>query len=352
MNASERYMQRCIELAMLGSAYTAPNPMVGAVLVNNHGIIGEGYHQVYGEAHAEVNCLNSVPEEQKSLFSSSVLYVSLEPCAHFGKTPPCADFIIRNGIPKVVVGCRDPFKEVDGKGIEKLLAAGVEVETGILESSCRALNKRFFTFHLQKRPYVILKWAETGNHKIAGKGAERLLITNEFTNRLSHKWRSEEAAIMIGTNTALQDDPSLTNRLWSGSSPVRMVIDLHLRLADSLQIFDQRTRTVIFNTLKQEDQDNVLYYQVNGDASLVPQLMEALYQLNITSVIIEGGERLLQSFIDEGTWDEARVITNNLMIVEDGLPSPVLTAASWISREESGSDAIQYYLNGAIAVPR
>jgi diaminohydroxyphosphoribosylaminopyrimidine deaminase / 5-amino-6-(5-phosphoribosylamino)uracil reductase len=342
-------MHRCIQLAMLGSGYTAPNPMVGAVLVHNGRIIGEGYHQAYGEAHAEVNCLNSVPEEKKPLFTSAVLYVSLEPCAHFGKTPPCADFIIRNGIPKVMIGCRDPFKQVDGKGIEKLAAAGVEVETGILEQECRRLNKRFFTFHLQQRPYIILKWAETGNHKISGDDSSRLFITNEFTNRISHKWRSEEAAIMIGTNTALLDDPSLTNRFWSGPSPIRIIIDKTLRLPSSLQVFDQRQKTIVFNTIKIEDQDNVLYYRLSDHDSLVPQLLLALYQLQITSVIIEGGATLLQSFIDGGIWDEARIITNSRMIAADGLPSPVLHTGQWTSSEESGSDTIQYYVNSAAA---
>ena len=250
-------MHRCLELAGHGSGYVSPNPMVGAVLVHSGRIIGEGYHQRYGQAHAEVNCIDSVSETDRRLIGESTLYVSLEPCAHFGKTPPCTDLIIKHKIPKCVVGCRDPFKEVDGKGIEKLRAAGVHVEVGVLEKECKELNKRFFTFHTEHRPYIILKWAQTGDGFIAGplnpsaswrrtfedSGEtkviqERLLISNEYSNRLVHKWRSEEASILVGTNTALLDDPELTTRLWTGPSPVRIVLDMNLRLPSSLKMFN------------------------------------------------------------------------------------------------------------------
>src|SRR4026209_222335 len=207
-------MLRCLELAEKGSGYVAPNPMVGAVLVHDGKIIGEGYHRQYGQAHAEVNCLSSIKEGDKNKIARSVLYVSLEPCSHFGKTPPCTDLIITNKIPNVVIGCSDPFKEVNGKGIEKLKAAGVNVVYGILERECQQLNKRFFTFHTRHRPYIILKWAETADGKIAGDGASRLFISNEQTNRLVHKWRSEEASILVGTNTVLMHDPELTTRNW------------------------------------------------------------------------------------------------------------------------------------------
>ena len=263
----EVYMRRCLELATLGCGNVAPNPMVGAVLVFNDRVIGEGYHQKYGEAHAEVNCIDSVAEADKKLISSSTLYVSLEPCAHFGKTPPCADLIIQHKIPRVIIGCRDPFKEVDGKGIEKLKAAGVHIETGILEDDCRELNKRFFSFHTKQRPYVILKWAQTAdgfiaatNHppgertlKESAEKKERLHISNEYSNRLVHKWRSEEAAILIGTNTALLDDPELTTRLWPGRSPVRLILDMDLRLPAHLKIFDRSVRTIVFNSIKEEE---------------------------------------------------------------------------------------------------
>lgn len=318
------YMHRCLELAALGSGYTAPNPMVGAVLVHEGRIIGEGYHKKYGEAHAEVNCIDSVHKNDLRYIDRSTLYVSLEPCAHFGKTPPCSDLIIQQQIPHVVIGCRDPFPEVNGKGIEKLLAAGVKVETGVLEKECRELNKRFFTFHTKHRPYIVLKWAETGNGKIASDGEERLLISNEHTNRLVHKWRSEEAAILIGTNTALFDDPALTVRNWPGVSPVRLIIDLDLKLPSSLKIFNEDARTIIFNTKKYQEDGNVLYWEVTNDTNLVHQVEHALYQLKILSVLVEGGAKVLQSFIDEDMWDEIRVIKNDTLVVKNGLAAPIL----------------------------
>ena len=231
-------MHRCLELAQLAAGNTAPNPMVGSVLVHNDKIIGEGYHQVYGQAHAEVNCISSVKPEHQGLIPQSTIYVSLEPCAHFGKTPPCADLIIKHQIPKVVVGCRDPFVQVNGKGIEKLQAAGIEVTVGVLEKECKELNKRFFTFHTEHRPYIILKWAQTADLKIAAEDYGRVLISNAQSNRIVHKWRSEEMAILVGTNTALFDDPELNTRLWPGGHPIRLVVDMNLRLPSSLKLFN------------------------------------------------------------------------------------------------------------------
>jgi diaminohydroxyphosphoribosylaminopyrimidine deaminase/5-amino-6-(5-phosphoribosylamino)uracil reductase len=321
-------MQRCLELAQLGAGHVAPNPMVGAVLVHEGKIIGEGWHRQYGEAHAEVNAISqAVQNGQAGKISQSTLYVSLEPCAHFGKTPPCADLIIQHKISRVVIACRDPFEQVNGKGIEKLEAAGVQVELGILEKEAVELNKRFFTFHEQQRPYIILKWAATADGFIAGEVERRLLISNEYTNRLVHKWRSEEAGIMIGTNTALLDDPSLTVRSWTGPSPVRLVLDMNLRLPASLKVFNKEVRTVIFNTVKQQEEDNLLYYQLKKEESLLPQLLKALHELKIQSVLVEGGARLLQSLIDAGCWDEARVIRNNQLSIEKGLNSPQLSNA-------------------------
>ena len=337
-------MYRCLELAKLGSGNVAPNPMVGAVMVYNDQIIGEGYHQKYGEAHAEPKCIRQVVENgHGDLISRSTLYVSLEPCVHFGKTPPCADLIIRNKIPKVVVGCRDPFKEVDGKGIEKLKNAGIEVEFGILEKECKELNKRFLGFHTLHRPYIILKWAQTLNCKMAGQGSDRLFITNEFTNRIAHKWRSEEASVLIGTNTALMDDPGLTTRLWTGHSPVRLVVDMDLKLPSHLKIFDGQVRTIVFNKLKHEESDDLLFYQVTEDVSLVHQITNALYQLKILSVIVEGGAKLLQSFIDENLWDEARVITNEELIVNTGLDSPQFISASKMGEEKIFTDKVEFF---------
>lgn len=336
-------MLRCLELARLGAGHVAPNPMVGAVLVHEDRIIGEGYHQIYGQAHAEVNCIAAVREEDRGLIPASTIYVSLEPCAHFGKTPPCADLIIRERVPRVVVGCRDPFPLVDGKGIEKMRAAGVDVEVGVLEKECIELNSRFFTFNTQHRPYIVLKWAQSMNGRMGGGTGDRVFISNEYTNRLVHKWRSEEAAILVGTNTALLDDPALTVRLWTGPDPIRLVIDKELRLPMSLRLFDGNVRTVVFNLLRHEEQGNLQYYQLAEDSSLVHQLVTALYQLKIQSVLVEGGAALLQSFIDEGYWDEARVITNETLQLPDGLASPVLPFARLTSQERLFSDVINYY---------
>jgi len=345
-----RYMHRCIQLAKLGAGYVAPNPMVGAVLVHEGRIIGEGYHKEYGQAHAEVNCINSVAEEDKLLIPASTLYVSLEPCAHYGKTPPCAALIIYQGIPKVVIGCRDPFKEVAGKGIEQLQNAGTDVAVGILENECKDLNKRFLTFHTQHRPYIILKWAQTANGKIAALTDKRLLITNEFANRLVHKWRSEEMGILVGTNTALMDNPELTNRLWSGRSPVRLIVDMHLRLSPSLKIFDQQQPSIIFNVLRHEENDKISYCQVTEDVSIVHQILNACYQNNIQSILLEGGAKLLQSFIDEGLWDEARIITNETLYMENGLSAPELSNYNFSHSENIFSDGISYYFNKAFLI--
>jgi diaminohydroxyphosphoribosylaminopyrimidine deaminase/5-amino-6-(5-phosphoribosylamino)uracil reductase len=351
-------MQRCLQLAAMGAGYVAPNPMVGAVLVHKERIIGEGYHQKYGEAHAEVNCIASVKNQDRELIGSSVLYVSLEPCAHFGKTPPCADLIIKNRIPQVVIGCRDPFKEVDGRGIEKLRKAGIDIETGVLEAECKEINKRFFTFNVKQRPYIILKWAETVNGKIAvvsppqpnleGPFVQRLHISNEFTNRLVHKWRSEDAGIMVGTNTALADDPELTTRWWNGPSPIRLIIDMDLRLPPSLKIFNDKAPAVIFNKLKQNENDWPRYYRLSEDTKIVGQLVKALYHLNIQSVMIEGGAKLLQSFIDEQAWNEARIITNSKLLIENGLAAPLLTGAEQVSSCTLSGDIITTFKPAAL----
>jgi diaminohydroxyphosphoribosylaminopyrimidine deaminase/5-amino-6-(5-phosphoribosylamino)uracil reductase len=356
MTADELYMHRCLGLASLGAGLMAPNPMVGAVLVHKDRIIGEGYHQQYGKAHAEPNCIASVREEDHALIQHSTLYVSLEPCAHFGKTPPCADLIIQKKIPEVVIGCRDPFAQVNGKGIEKLEAAGVRVKTGVLEKECMELNRRFFLFHTQHRPYVVLKWAQTMDGKIANAERNRLLISNEYTNRIVHKWRSGEMAIAVGTNTALSDDPELTTRLWEGPSPIRIVVDMDLRLPESLKLFNSKALTIVFNkrkhslppdkiSVKELKEMGLVYYQVTEDVSLVHQMLHALYRMNIQSVLVEGGSYLLQSFIDEDMWDEARVISNEQMIIGSGLPAPVLKKHELVGTETVFSDVIRTYKN-------
>jgi diaminohydroxyphosphoribosylaminopyrimidine deaminase/5-amino-6-(5-phosphoribosylamino)uracil reductase len=322
-------MQRCLQLAKSGTGYTRPNPMVGAVLVHDNIIIGEGYHREYGKAHAEVNCIASVKDAHQHLIAQSTLYVSLEPCAHYGKTPPCSDLIIKNKIPKVVIGCRDPFAQVNGKGIEKLKAAGIEVATGVLEKESINLNKRFFVFHTKKRPYIILKWAQTADKKIALNENKRLIISNEFTNRLVHKWRAEEAAILVGTNTVVTDDPQLTNRLWVGKNPVRLVIDKQLKLASGARIFNNDAPTIVFNLHKTSIELNavleskVYYYKLDHERNLIKQVADACFKLNIQSILVEGGAGLLQSFIDEQLYDEVRIITNENMFAGDGLHAPV-----------------------------
>ncbi len=336
-------MRRCFELAKQGKGKVAPNPMVGAILVFNDSIIGEGYHNEFGKEHAEVNCINSVADEHLHLINQSTLYVSLEPCAHFGKTPPCTNLIIEKKIPKVVIGCRDSFLKVDGKGIEALRKAGIEVIGLVLEKEALDLNKRFFTFHAKLRPYIILKWAQTANEMIAHHTDNRLLISNESTNRQVHKWRSEEASILVGTTTALLDNPSLTNRLWPGKSPIRLVIDRNLSIQSTAHLLDGSVKTIVFNSIKQEEVGAILYYKILGNKSWVVQISEALYQMNIQSLMVEGGAKLLQSFIDENYWDEARVITNTEMEVTEGLKAPVLITAEKYFSETIEKDSIQYY---------
>ncbi len=334
-------MTRCQELAVLGAGHVAPNPLVGSVLVHNGRIIGEGYHHRYGEAHAERNCINSVAEGNRRYIPDSTLYVSLEPCAHFGKTPPCADLIIEHGIRSVVVGCRDPFPAVNGKGIDKLTAAGVQVNVGVLEKECLHLNRRFMTFHRLHRPYIILKWAQTSNGRVAGDGDGRLLISGDIANRLVHRWRSEEAAILVGSNTAFADDPALTTRLWRGPNPLRVLIDPDLRIPRTARLFNDESKTIVFNTRRHGDEGNISYWQITRDVSVVAQVCNALYQLGVQSVMIEGGTRTIQSFIDEGCWDEARRITNRRMLVPGGLAAPVLPAGKLISSVEYEEDLVE-----------
>lgn len=339
-------MHRCLQLAKMGTGNVAPNPMVGAVLVNENEIIGEGYHQQYGQAHAEVNCINNVSEANQSVIEKSTLYVSLEPCAHFGKTPPCADLIIKNKIPNVVIACRDSYEEVDGKGIQKLQQAGVNVIVGILEKEALELNKRFFTFHRKQRPYIILKWAQSRDAKIARHDFSALKISNDITNRMVHKWRSEEAAIIVGTNTALHDNPSLTTRLWKGNNPVRLVLDLQLKLPLSLHLFDGSVKTIVFNQVKHEEENGVTFYKLSSGEDIISGLLNALYRLKIQSVLVEGGARLLQSFIDQNYWDEARVITNEQLIIESGINAPEPKESNLVSINKATGDQVAFYQPG------
>ncbi|MCX6181670.1 MAG: bifunctional diaminohydroxyphosphoribosylaminopyrimidine deaminase/5-amino-6-(5-phosphoribosylamino)uracil reductase RibD [Bacteroidetes bacterium] len=307
----EMYMKRCIQLALKGSGYVAPNPMVGCVIVHEGKIIGEGYHEIYGGPHAEVNAINSV--ENKELLKSAVIYVSLEPCNHFGKTPPCSDLIVKHHIPEAVIGCSDSFEKVAGKGIEKLQNAGIKVTTGVLEKDCRQLNKRFFTFHEKKRPFIILKWAQTPDGFISRFPEDinnNNWITGEESKILAHQLRASESAILIGSNTAKIDNPELTTRLAEGKNPLRIVFDKELSLPAHLHIFDRSTPTLVINSVKDEVLQNLEYLKVEWE-NVAQKTADLLYKKNITSVIIEGGAHTLNTFISAGLWDEAMVFTGN-----------------------------------------
>ena len=340
LSADELFMSRCVSLANLGAGYVAPNPMVGAVLVHEGRIIGEGYHRQYGHAHAEVNCIDSVRAEDLTLISRSKLYVSLEPCSHHGKTPPCADLIIRHKIPEVVIGCRDPFPAVNGKGIEKLKEAGISIRLGILETACRDLNKRFFLFQSAKRPYIVLKWAQSADGFIARSDHSRTFISNEFTNRLVHQWRSEEAAILVGTNTALHDDPELTARHGGGHHPLRLVFDGKLRLPNTLRLFDQKTGTIVFNQIRDEEKTNLRYYRIDSSDHFLDEILAALHHLKIQSVLVEGGAQTIRAFIEKGFWDEARIITNEQFFLGEGISAPRLPTANIVWERKIASDQI------------
>jgi diaminohydroxyphosphoribosylaminopyrimidine deaminase / 5-amino-6-(5-phosphoribosylamino)uracil reductase len=302
---------------------------VGCVIVFNNKIIGEGYHQKFGEPHAEVNAINdAIKKHGEDSLKQSTLYVSLEPCAHQGKTPPCSDLVINKKIPRVVIGCIDSFRQVNGKGIAKLQSAGVEVKTGILEKECREINQRFFTFHEKKRPFIILKYAQSKDGFLSPLSSREKIhwISNEYSRKLVHKWRSEEPAIMVGTNTALADNPQLTVRDWTGKNPVRIVIDRFLRLPSTLNIFDDATSTIIFNEGKNDKQGGIEWAAIDFQTNPLPEILHHLYLRNLQSVIVEGGVKLLQSLIDADLWDEARIFTGDQWLGE-GIKAPSLKGA-------------------------
>ena len=320
------FINRCLQLAMFAQGKTAPNPLVGAVIVHNGKIIGEGYHRSYGDAHAEVNAVNSV--KNCDLLSKSVLYVNLEPCSHFGKTPPCVDLIIENKIPKVVVGMLDPDPKVNGKGIEKLQNAGIEVVVGVEEKKCRELNKIFVTNIEKQRPYILLKWAQTADGFIdnirQSADVEPLKISNAVTKNLNHQLRTHYSAILVGTKTALLDNPHLSVRKWHGNSPVRMVIDKKLILPSLYNIFDNSVKSVIFNSMKNFKEKNTEFVKLNFDENIIPQILNYVYINKLSSIIVEGGEQLLQSFIDQNLWDECHIETSPQKIF-NGVNAPIFT---------------------------
>ena len=337
----EIYIQRCIDLAQKGIRAVAPNPMVGCVIVVNDKIIGEGYHQRYGEAHAEVNAINNVAN--KSLLNKATLYVSLEPCSHTGKTPPCAELIIKSGIKKVVVGTQDPNPIVGGKGIEKLKNRGIEVKEGILREQCLELNKRFFTFHEKQRPYVILKWAQTLDgflDRIRDDETQKInWISEPETKTIVHKWRSEEQSILVGRNTITNDNPSLTVRDYGGINPIRLVIDSQLEIGGELNIYSKDAPTIVFNRIKNETKNNVEWVKIKETST--KNILEELFKRGIQSVFVEGGSRTLQYFIIDNVWDEARVVVGQKYF-KDGYKAPIINKVP-IKSIPFGKDMIHYY---------
>jgi diaminohydroxyphosphoribosylaminopyrimidine deaminase/5-amino-6-(5-phosphoribosylamino)uracil reductase len=326
MNYDEKYMYRCLQLARIGSGFTAPNPMVGAVIVYNDRIIGEGYHQRYGEAHAEPNAIRSV--EEKELLRDATIYVNLEPCSHYGNTPPCANLIISAGIPRVVIGTKDPNPKVSGRGIELMREAGIEVEVGMLEAECNELNKRFFTWQKEKRPFVLLKWAQSRDGFIdrfrndASTGPVQ--ISNLLTKQFTHKYRAHNQAIMVSTNTAILDNPSLSVRRWSGKNPVRITIDRTGRIPDDYHLLDQSVRTLVFTEqTNRTSSEKLEFITIPFDQVMIRTILKILAAKNIHSVLVEGGNKLLTNFIEAGLWDEAHVEISNQELHE-GIPAPRL----------------------------
>ncbi len=348
MHTHESYIRRCLALAKNGFGKTYPNPMVGSVLVYKDTIIGEGWHQKAGEAHAEVNAIQSVKDP--ALLKKATIYVSLEPCSHFGKTPPCADLIIAKKIPKVVIGCLDPNDKVAGRGVKKLLEAGCQVIVGVLEEECRNLNKRFFTYHLKKRPFILLKWAETQDGFIAATSQETgkpIWITNAFSKQLVHQWRSEEHAILVGTTTAIKDNPQLNVRFWDGNNPVRVVMDKNLQIPTDSFLLDGSSKTIILtsekNITNKNATENLIFEAIDFESEVPKQICDVFYRHQMQSVIIEGGTRTLQSFIDANLWDEAKVF-KGVTAFGDGIKGPVIKGKR-ISEEKIDSDILTTYLN-------
>jgi diaminohydroxyphosphoribosylaminopyrimidine deaminase/5-amino-6-(5-phosphoribosylamino)uracil reductase len=336
-----------VSIAKKGIGYSRPNPSVGAVIVWNNAIIGEGYTSSYGGNHAEVNAINSVKD--KTPLKEATIYVTLEPCSHHGKTPPCADLIIKYQFKKVVIGCIDSNRLVAGKGVERLKKAGVDVLVGVLESECLYHHRRFFTVQEKKRPYIILKWAETKDGFIAPLSKEKqqpVWISNQYSQQLVHQWRSQEHAIMVGTSTVIDDNPTLNVRSWSGQNPVRIVLDRSLRIPKTATIFDKSVQTIVITEVGAKPQQydkNLIFEEIYFSKNIAIQICEVLQKNKIQSVIIEGGLQTLQTFIDEDLWDEARVFVGDKEFKE-GVPSPKLNR---VTNEEMNlhTDVLKKYRN-------
>lgn len=337
MDFDELMMKRCIELAENGLGMTYPNPVVGCVIVRNGRIISEGWHQKAGEAHAEVNAVNKIKD--KEILKECEIYVSLEPCSHFGKTPPCSDMIVRYGFKRVIVGISDPNSKVNGQGIERMRDAGIEVKVGVLENECAELNKRFFCFHQNKRPYIILKWAQTADGFMAAENHVQKWITNQYSKQLVHLWRSQEQSVLVGYNTAKIDNPQLNLRLWSGNQPVRAVIDRDLCLDSKLHLFDGSQQTIIFSDKEDSSRPDVI--QLKFDENLEESILEELYKSGLQSVIIEGGRKTLDRFISNGLWDEARIFSSSENWVS-GIKAPLING-KLTEQKAIGCDSLKIF---------
>ena len=337
---NHKFMQRALELAEMGRGHVSPNPMVGCVIVHNGQIIGEGWHRKYGEAHAEVNAINSIKDD--SLLPESTVYVTLEPCAHHGKTPPCADLLVEKNVKRVVIGGIDSNPLVGGKGIERLEEAGIQVVANLYDKQVREHNVRFFTSIEKQRPFVILKWAQTADGYVARENFDSKWISNEQSRSLVHQWRAEEDAILVGKNTAKYDNPTLNVRSWSGKDPLRLVIDLNLELSSDLKLFDGSIPTVIYNTKQSLEQGQLIYQQVDSE-NLVAEILKDLHNRKIQSVIIEGGAATLATFINTGLWDEARIFTSKTQF-KNGIKAPLITG-KLVGSEDVAGDQLEIYRN-------
>jgi len=336
----EFYIRRCIELAQKAIGNTYPNPLVGSVIVHNDKIIGEGYHHKAGESHAEINAINSV--EDKSLIPESTIYVSLEPCAHFGKTPPCALKIVELGFKKVVIGAMDSHDKVNGKGKKIIQEAGIEVVSGVLEKECIELNKRFFTYHERRRPFIILKWAESGD-RFMDKDFKPTQISNALTKQFVHQLRSNEHSILIGTMTALRDNPSLTTREIVGRNPIRILIDIDLKVPKYFNVYSNEAETLVFNSVKEGDEGNIKFIKTSRQ-NFIENMLKTLYELQIQSIIVEGGSLVLQQFIDAGLWDETIIIKNKNLVLENGTKAPRFSKTP-IDTRDFRDNVIEFYKN-------
>ena len=341
MKTHEYFIEKCISLARKGILNVSPNPMVGCVIVNDGEIVGEGYHKEYGKNHAEVNAINSVKD--KSVLKNSILYVNLEPCCHHGKTPPCTDIIIKYNIPKVVIGCIDTFTKVSGQGIKKLKNNSVEVIYGVLEKDCIELNKRFFCYHIKKRPYIILKWAKSKDNFIAPINQEKSFwMTSDESKKLVHSWRAEEDAILVGRKTVVADNPYLTVRECEGKNPIRIVIDKELSLNEKSNVFDDQAKTIVFNNIKTAIIDKITYLKADFN-NLNQDILKQLYNRDILSLIIEGGAFTINSFIENGLYDEIRVFTTN-KVLENGIKSPNIPEIKNSKKITINNDKLEIYI--------